>query len=150
MYFVVCLILTSSRRLDLTVCSCSTNPEHIYLLFLAWRLLYPPHCSSKCLLSKKKMSVSLQTPNKITTRHCGLRSCKTPCLERPYMCTRAATGRRRRKGTGTCARKSSDGRKKELLSISKEESCLRLVLHVPAVACSLRCLVPDNRFSVAL
>lgn len=66
------------------------------------------------------------------------------------MCTRVATGRRRRKRTGTCARTSSDGSKKELLSISKAESCLHLVLHVPAVACTLRCLVPDNRFSVVL
>lgn len=65
---------------------------------------------------KKKLSVSLQTPIKTTTRHCGLRSCKTPCLETPYTCTRAATGRRRRKGSGTCARTSSDGSRKELLS----------------------------------
>lgn len=75
---------------------------------------YPLRCSSKCLHYKKKMSLSLQTPIKITTRRCGLRSSKTPCLERPYTCTRAATGRRRRKASGTCVRTSSDGSKKEL------------------------------------
>ncbi|KAI3353385.1 hypothetical protein L3Q82_019920, partial [Scortum barcoo] len=47
-------------------------------------------------------------PIKTTTKHCGLRSWTTPCPERPCMSTRAATGRRRSKATGTCVPTSSD------------------------------------------
>lgn len=87
------------------------SPQHICSFLLALQLLYPPHCLSECLLSEEKMSVPFQTTTKITTRHCGLRSCKIPRLERPCTSTRVATGRRRRKGTGTCARTSSNGQK---------------------------------------